>query len=193
MSPGPTCIRGAPAGTLQAIGEKITNMATATLVVGSGVFEQVASRGIDEAGAAVRLANGAFGNYLRLKRLGASLSRMDRDLQGFFGKVDSKVDESLAAAGQSTAAATPEQVQEVAHQLLTLSLLLEEIYRRCAARDLTKCSRFGIAISLARVKTHADRLWGWSDWLQLAMTPGEYEGKISAGDEEIERGEFVKL
>lgn len=161
-------------------------MATAAAILESGLWDQKVSEGIQEAALAV-----GFAQNMRLYRLGFRLSKLNAVLNDFFEYIYSKADGAQAQLGMKEI--SEEQLQVAMQMLMTLYLLLEEIYRRSAARKLTNCSRFGISQKLAQVHSYRDRLWGLADWLEMIIDPSECERRMKKGRDEFDRGEFSRF
>ncbi|MGH9491746.1 MAG: hypothetical protein ACRD17_14625 [Terriglobales bacterium] len=161
-------------------------VAVAAILTGSS-FDRRTSDGISDAGAAVSLVQAA-----RLPRLGKKLSKLNATLDQFFAEIYKAAD--AAQPGSSTPGQVDEErVRSASQTLLALHAVISEIYQRARTRDLTNCSRFGIAANLERARVHSERLAGLADWLEMLTNPSDYEAELQEGRNEFSRGEFVKF
>lgn len=163
--------------------------AAAFAVAESRSFEEKASLGISIAGGALQLAQNA-----RLWNLSRSIKKLNSVLGDLFQQIDAVIEQaSRKPAAELPGRVSEEKVREASQTLLTLHLVVEEVYRRCAEYQFTNCSRFGVALQLERLREYSDRLWAMHDWLHLAINPAEVEEKMRGGIAEIEKGDFVEL
>lgn len=161
-------------------------MATAAMIVQGGFLEQKASEGLREAGLAIGFAQNA-----NLLRLGIRLTRLNAVLKGLFEAVHAAAERPPAEGQEGDLPA--EKLQSAIQSLTALHVLLEETWHRANAKQLTNCSRVGIALKLADLKAYSDRAWGLADWLGMVLNPAEYEGQMHAGRSEFDKGDFVRI